>query len=163
MRYLALTVLICASFSSPARAQAADPAITAPINAFLAAFNKGDVAGAAATHAADADLVIIDEAAPYAWHGPKAVQAWATDLAAADARAGVTNQQVKLGAVTRIESDGTAAYVVVPSVYTFTEKGVAMRANAQMTFHLTKGPSGWLIHGWTWTGPKASKVAVTAR
>src|SRR5215218_10541022 len=111
MRYLALGLLLCVSFSSPARAQAPDPAITAPINAFLAAFNKGDVAGAAATHAADADLVILDEAAPYAWHGPKAVQAWATDLAAADAKTGLTNQQVKLGAVSRVETDGAAAYV----------------------------------------------------
>jgi hypothetical protein len=38
-----------------------------------------------------------------------------------------------------------------------------MRANAQMTFHLKKGPGGWLIQGWTWTGPKAGKVAAAAK
>ena len=34
-----------------------------------------------------------------------------------------------------------------------------MREAAQMTFALKKGASGWLIHGWTWTGPKAQKVS----
>jgi hypothetical protein len=28
-----------------------------------------------------------------------------------------------------------------------------------MTFVLKKGPTGWLIHGWTWTGPKPQKAA----
>jgi len=26
-------------------------------------------------------------------------------------------------------------------------------------FVLKKGPGGWLIHGWTWTGPKPKPVA----
>jgi hypothetical protein len=33
-----------------------------------------------------------------------------------------------------------------------------MRESAQMTFALRKGPGGWLIHGWTWTGPKPQKA-----
>jgi hypothetical protein len=67
-----------------------------------------------------------------------------------------------LGAVTRFESDGTAAYVIVPSTYTFKEGGAAMRETAQMTFTLKKGATGWLIHGWTWTGAKARKASGTA-
>lgn len=43
---------------------------------------------------------------------------------------------------------------MVPAVYAFKQGGVAMREAAQMTFVLKKGASGWLIHGWTWTGPK---------
>ena len=27
-----------------------------------------------------------------------------------------------------------------------------------MTFALKKDATGWLIHGWTWTGPTAPKV-----
>ncbi|MEO5824127.1 MAG: hypothetical protein ABIT71_26770 [Vicinamibacteraceae bacterium] len=159
MRLLALAALTCLTLSAPAYAQTADPAVVAPISAFLAAFNKGDVAGAAATHVADASLVIVDEAAPYVWHGAKAVQAWATDLSAADTKGGITEQKVVLGAPTRVEVTGAAAYVIAPAVYTFKEKGVAMRTASQMTFTLTKGASGWLISSWTWTGPKASKVA----
>jgi hypothetical protein len=34
-----------------------------------------------------------------------------------------------------------------------------MREPAHMTFVLKKGTSGWLIHGWTWTGPKPAAAA----
>lgn len=159
MRYLTLGALACLLMTTPASAQAPDPAVVAPITAFMTAFNKGDVAGAAATHAAVSELVIIDEVPPYAWHGPKALQTWATDLGAADAKRGVTEQKVVIGAPTRVEVEGASAYVIVPATYTFTEKGVAMRAVSQMTFTLKKGAGGWLIHGWTWTGPKPTKAA----
>ena len=159
MRYLVLAVLTCLLMTTPAYAQAADPAVVAPITAFMSAFNKGDVAGAAATHAAVPDLVIVDEVAPYAWHGAKAFQSWVADLGAADAKRGITDQKVVIGAPTRVEVEGTSAYVIVPATYTFSEKGVAMRAASQMTFTLKKGAGGWLIHGWTWTGPKAAKAA----
>jgi hypothetical protein len=159
MRTLMLGVLAALAVVRPAFAQTVDPAVVAPINAFVSAFNKGDVAAAAATHASVADLYIVDEAPPYAWHGTKAVQTWLHDLGAADAKAGVADQQVAISAPTRVETNGTAAYVIVPAVYTFKEKGVAMREAAQMTFFLKKSSAGWLIHGWTWTGPKASKAA----
>ena len=82
MRYLVLGALACLLMTTPAYAQATDPAVVAPITTFIAAFNKGDVAGAAATHAAVADLVIVDEVAPYVWHGAKAFHAWVDDLGA---------------------------------------------------------------------------------
>ena len=158
MRHLTLGALACLLMTPPAYAQATDPAVMAPITAFVTAFNKGDMAGAAATHAAEADLVIVDEVAPFAWHGPQAFQSWAASLAAADTTAGNTDQKVVIAAPRRIEMAGDSAYVIVPAVYTFKVKGVAMRESAQMTFTLKKGASGWLIHGWTWTGPKASKA-----
>ena len=67
MRYLTIGAIVCAcvSIGSTVQAQTADPQVMAPITRFMEAFNKGDTAGAAATHAADADLVIIDEVAPY--------------------------------------------------------------------------------------------------
>jgi hypothetical protein len=55
--------------------------------------------------------------------------------------------------------DGHEAYVVVPAVFAFKERGVAVREAAQMTFVLEKDAAGWLIHGWTWTGPKPKAVA----
>jgi hypothetical protein len=135
----------------------------APINKFLEAFNKGDIPGAAAAHAAEADLVIIDEVSPFLWRGPQAFLTWAADLEKDAAKRKITDQNVTLGAARRIESDGMSAYVVVPSVYTFKEGGVPMREAAQMTFTLKKGAAGWLIHGWTWTGPKARKATGTAK
>ena len=106
MRYLALGALACLLMTASANAQATDPAVVAPITTFIDAFNKGDVAGAAATHAAVPGLVIVDEVAPYAWHGAKAFQEWAAALGAADAKRGVTDQKVVIGAPTRVEVEG---------------------------------------------------------
>ena len=164
MRYLSPVVvgawlLAC----TPAAAQAPDAQVMAPIQKFIDSFNKGDAAAAAATHAADDALAIVDEVPPYVWRGPKAFQSWAADLDS-DAKAhGATDQMVTISAPTRVETHGDHAYVVVPAVYSFKEKGVAMRAEAQMTVVLTKGAGGWLIHGWTWTGPRAQKVATPAK
>ena len=94
---------------------------------------------------------------PFIWRGAQAVQAWAARSQSRRQERGITDQQVSIGAATRVEADGVASYVVVPSVYTFKEGGAAMREAAQMTFTLKKNASGWLIHGWTWTGPKPQK------
>ena len=136
-----------------AQAVTPGPQITAPIHQFIDAFNKGDNKTAAAAHWT-ADLAITDEVPPYRWSGPTAFAAWAHDLAANDAKQGIANEAVTLGAVTRTETDGRRAYVVIPAVYQFKQHGVAMHETAQMTFALRKGPGGWRISAWTWTGPK---------
>jgi len=158
MRYLILGVLgLCVA--APVQAQTADPQVVAPIIKFIDAFNKGDMAGAAATHASGADLVIIDEVSPFVWRGAQAFKTWAADLEADAKKNGITNQKVTLKPATRTETTGSDAYVVVPAVYSFSEAGVAKTESAHMTFALKKGSTGWLIHGWTWTGPTAPKVA----
>jgi len=162
MRYLMLGVLgLCVV--STVQAQTIDPQIVAPINKFLEAFNKGDIAGAAAAHLADADTVIIDEVPPFMWRGPETLKTWSADLEADAKKRGITDQKVTLSAPTRTEVNGSGAYVVAPAVYTFSERGVAKKANAHMTFALTKGSAGWLIHGWTWTGPAAAVAQTAAR
>jgi hypothetical protein len=163
MRYLTLMPFVCALIVTPLSAQAPDPQLIAPIQKFIDSFNKGDMAGAVATHAAGADLTIIDEVPPFIWRGAKAFQAWSTALDTASKQAGITDQMVTISAPTRTESSGDSGYVIVPAVYTYKEKGVAMREAAQMTFVLKKGTSGWSIHGWTWTGPKPQRVAVPAK
>jgi hypothetical protein len=57
MRYLTLGAVLClAVVGTAAGAAAADAQLAAPIQKFIDSFNKGDAAGAAATHAAGADL-----------------------------------------------------------------------------------------------------------
>lgn len=165
MRHLILGAIISffVSMGSAAQPQTIDPQLVAPINKFIEAFNKGDMAGAAATHATTADLVIIDEVPPFLWRGAQAFQAWAADLEADAKKRGITDQKVTLRAPTRAETSGADAYVIVPAVYAFKEKGVDMRETAQMTFTLKKDADGWLIHGWTWTGPKPQKASGTAK
>jgi SnoaL-like protein len=162
MRYLILGVL-AACVASPVQAQTVDPQLTAPITKFINAFNKGDMAGAAATHMADDNLVIIDEVPPFTWRGADALKTWAADLTADAKKAGMSDQKVTLSRATRAEVNGTEAYVVVPAVYSFTQGGVAKRENAHMAFALKKGPSGWLIHGWAWNGPSAPKAAAAVK
>jgi hypothetical protein len=163
MRYLPIGVVMSFVMSTAAAAQAPDAQLMAPIQKFIDSFNKGDAAGAAATHAAEADLAIVDEVPPYLWRGPKAFQSWAADLESDAKKNGITDQMVTISAPTRSETSGDSAYVVVPSVYSFKDRGVAMREAAQMTFVLKKGAGGWLIHAWTWTGPKPQPGAAPAK
>ena len=163
MRYLTLGAVVWLVMGAAARAQAPDAQLMAPIQKFIDSFNKGDMAGAAATHVADADLVIIDEVAPYVWQGAQAFQAWSTALDGDTKKRGIIDPAVKISAPTRTETNGDRAYVVVPAVYTFKEHGVAMREAAQMTFTLKKGAGGWLIHGWTWTGSKPRPAVTPAK
>jgi ketosteroid isomerase-like protein len=162
MRYLTLAALVCLVVGVPgvAQAQTPDPQIVVPINKFLDAFNKGDMAGAAAAHAKD--IVIIDEIPPFAWRGTQALQEWAAALQADSKKNGMSEEKVTLKAPTRIEMAGSDAYAVVPATFTFKQKGVAMHEVSQMTFTLKKEASGWLITSWTWTGPRPTKAAGTA-
>ena len=134
----------------PAAAQ--DTAVEAPIKVFVDSFNKGDVAGAMATHVSTG-ATIVDEVAPYMWSGAKSFADWGASYDV-DAKAkGITEPSVSVGTPTRELVTGTNAYVIVPSVYSFKQNGTAMREVAQMTFALVKTAGGWKIAAWTWTGP----------
>ena len=159
MRILVIAAFVCIVFGGSASAQTGNADLMAPIQKFMDTFNAGDMAGAAATHAAGADLAIMDEVAPHLWQGAKAFQAWSTDLDNDAKKNGITEPKVTISPATRVERNGDRAYVIVPAVYTFKQKGAAMRESAQMTFVLGKGANGWLIHGWTWTGSKAKAAA----
>ena len=153
MKHLTMCVLAFAALGAEARAADVDGAIAAPIHQFIDSFDKGDAKAAAAANWAD--LAITDEVPPFAWRGPGTFAGWSGDLASYDAKHGLTGEKVVLGEITRTEIDGDLAYVVVPAVYTFKEHGAPMREAAQMTFALRKGPGGWRISAWTWTGPRA--------
>jgi ketosteroid isomerase-like protein len=161
MKVLTCAALVCLALGSPAVAQQTrDADVMGPIHKFIDSFDKGDGAAAAAAYASGSDLVIVDEVPPFVWHGPNAFQAWSSALEAESKKAGITAAKVTLGGPARVERDGDQAYVVVPATYTFTQGGKAMREAAHMTFVLKKDAGGaWLIHGWTWTGPKAAAAA----
>ena len=140
----------------PVHALAQDAAVSAPITQFVDGFNKGDIAGARATHLPDA--VIVDEVAPYIWRGAGSFDAWMGDLIKDAQAQGITDPSVTLGTPTRTLVTGDTAYVIVPSTYRFKQKGTAMSEVAQMTFALRKTGAGWKIAAWTWTGPNATPV-----
>lgn len=156
MKTLVLGSAAALLFSASAYAEPANPQLMAPINQFIASFNKGDVAAAAATHAAT-DLSIIDEVPPHIWRGPNAFQAWLADLTADDAKHGRTGGAVALGAPLSQVVSGDRGYVVVAVTYTYKENGTPMREPAEIAVALQSGTDGWKISGWAWAGttPKA--------
>jgi hypothetical protein len=157
MRLATLGALVWCVLAVSASGAAPDAELIAPIRRFVDSFNKGDMVAAEAAHA-PGDVSILDEVSPYLWRGPQAFKAWSTDLSSDARERGITEQVVELSDPTREETSGDHAYVVVPAVYTFKERGKAMREQAQFVFALQKGATGWLIHGWAWTGPKASRA-----
>lgn len=159
MRNILFAALAAAAFAFAPAAQAqADPAAMAPIKSFTNAFNTGDLAAIFAAHA-ETDLTIIDEVPPHIWRGPKAVAAWLVSLAAHDKAVGRTDGGVSVGDPQVVTTEGDRGYAVVPAVYTFKEKGVAMREPATITFALLKTAKGWQIAGWTWNGTVPAPVA----
>jgi hypothetical protein len=139
-------------------AQTPNDEVMAPIKKFIDTFNKGDMPGAASTHAKTADLTIMDEVPPFHWTGADAFTAWSAALEKDAKKRGVTEPIVTLSPATRFEIDGDQAYVVAPAVYTYKENGVAMRESAEMTFTLKKASGSWLIHSWAWSGSKPKKA-----
>jgi ketosteroid isomerase-like protein len=154
MKRLVLAAVAAASLLTATSAWAgATPEGT--IHQFIDAFNKGDAAGAAATHAAD--VSIIDEVAPHIWSGPGGFQAWATTLMS-DAKAkGQSENKVTLGDVIRSQDDGDTAYVVFKATYSYEEKGVDLTEPAQMVFSLRKTAGDWKISAWAWSGTVPTK------
>ena len=157
----AIISLVClAALSTATAAGAANAQLQAPINQFIDSFNKGDVKGAAAANLATG-VSIIDEFPPHFWQGPKAFASWVDDLTKNDKAAGITEEKVTLGAVTREVLSGDTAYVVMAATYTYLEKGVPMTEPARMAYALKKTDAGWKIASWTWAGdvPKPAAKA----
>jgi ketosteroid isomerase-like protein len=156
MRSAILGVVCVAALSASSAMAAGNAALEAPIHTFIDDFNKGDSAGAAATHLPS--VSIIDEVPPHLWVGPKAFETWAADLTKNDMAKGISKETVTLGAVKREVVEGKTAYVVIAATYTFDQNGKPMREVAQMTYAMKKTADGWKIAGWTWTGPNPTPV-----
>ena len=149
---LILIAAVATAVATPALA--ADPAgaARAPIDAFAAAFAKGDMAAAKAAYTAN--ITIIDEPPPYMWSGRDAFDTWLADLGKDSKAAGRTAESLVIGRTMRAETSRDTAYVIAAAVYSFTKGGVAMVEPGRMTFALKRQAGGWKIAGWTWTGPR---------
>lgn len=126
--------------------------VMVPVRQFIDGFNKGDIKSALA---ACADQVsIIDEFAPYEWHGAGACASWASDFDADAKKNGITDGSVTLGSPRHVDITNERAYVVAPAKYVFRVKGKRTKeTGAKLTLALQKGTTGWRITAWTWTKP----------
>lgn len=149
-----LLALAAMTFATPALA---DPVVQAPIRAMEAAFNAGNVAAAKATHVA-APSILDEVTAPFIWMGPSAFDDWIATLGRSEAERGRTGGHVTFGPATRETVEGDRAYVILPSRYTFRQRGRAMQETGTITFALTKQDTVWKIAAWAWTSPAAAAV-----
>ena len=137
------------AMTAPPTVSNAQADVLKPAKEFIDTFNKGDTKGAVAA-CADA-VAIVDEFAPFVWHGAGACATWMKDYDADAARRGISDGVVTLGTPLHVDVDGVRAYVVIPSTYAFKLKGKALKETGSLfTFAMWKGPKGWRIVGWSW-------------
>ena len=142
---LAASLLIAA----PAQAGPAEDA-TAAVTTTLDRFNAGDINAFFQAHQDNA--TIVDEFAPYFWSGSGAAQRWAGDYARDAETRGISGGRVDYSAPIQANSNGTSAYIVLPTVYRFVQRGARMAGRGNMTFFMTRDGANWKIAGWTYAG-----------
>ncbi|HXQ10284.1 MAG TPA: nuclear transport factor 2 family protein [Caulobacteraceae bacterium] len=135
--------------AAPAFASDKDDAMAA-VQKYLASFNTGDRAAAAALCAPDA--IVIDDFPPYAWQGPNTCTTWWDALGGYNQAQGIglPSDVKQSGAAWQLSVTGDRAYIVLPVTYDYAQHGKAVvEAGSIWTIALEKTASGWLIAGWS--------------
>ncbi|WP_037500203.1 nuclear transport factor 2 family protein [Sphingomonas jaspsi] len=152
MKMFALAACAAVLVAVPAAAAPVDDAV-ATVTTTLDKFNGGDVAAFIAAHRDGA--VIIDEFAPFAWGGSGSVQAWLDSYGKDAAAHKISDGRVDYGKPLQANSDGTSAYIVLPTVYRFKQDGKPMAGKSTMTFVMVKTGKEWKISSWSYAGATA--------
>jgi hypothetical protein len=152
MRRRILT-LAAIAFMAASSMAAAPGDVMKPIRQFIVAFNSGDTKTASAAYATG-EITIVDEFAPYHWTGLHALQDWFAEYDKHAQKTGVTDGKVTYGAPTRTEIEGDLAYVIIPTVYLYKERGKPIAEEGQVALVLHAESGAWKIRSWTWTGVK---------
>ena len=137
-------------------AKAANPAEDASkfVTTIIDKFNAGDIKSWLS--AQEDSAMIVDEFGPHAWSGPGSPKRWLDDYAKDSTTNGVTGGRVDYGKALQATSDGTTAYIVLPTTYRFIEKGTKMAESGSMTFVVKHEGVGWKIASWTWSAGGAA-------
>lgn len=146
--YFVLAIVFLLAGSSVVMGQKS--AVMKPINQFVNGFNKGDMQSAMA--ACSEATAIIDEFPPHTWSGDGACQKWVDDYDTDAKKNGITDGVVTLGKPSHFEMAADHAYVVIPSNYTYKQKGKRVaQIGSMFTFSLNKRAGAWVITGWSWS------------
>ena len=149
LKYMAPLAALASLISVPANAGPAEDATSAVTNV-LDKFNGGDVEAFVGAHRDGA--LIIDEFAPYSWSGSKSVKTWLDAYDADAAKRGISNGRMDYEKPIQANSDGSSAYVVLPTLYSFEQNGRKMAGKGSMTFVMAKTGDAWKISSWTYSG-----------
>lgn len=153
-----MALALPAQAQNPAQAQeqtepAAADAVMATVRSYVDNLNKGNTAGVIAACAKES--AIVDEFAPYEWHGADTCARWVSALTAHNKAIGLTKGVNTLRKPRRIDVDGDRAYVVVPADFRYTLNGQqGAEIDATFTVALHKEAGGWRITGWAWSRPE---------
>ena len=143
--FLAAAALV----TTPAVAGPAEDA-TAVVTSVLDKFNGGDIDAFVNAHRDGA--IIIDEFAPYSWGGSGSVRTWLDGYAKDAAARGISEGRVDYEKPIQANSDGSSAYIVLPTVYSFKQGGKKMAGKGSMTFVMVRSGKDWKISSWTYSG-----------
>ena len=133
----------------------ADDPMTA-VRTYVDAFNRGDAAAMAATHAVSGS--ILDGMAPHLWQGPTATQDWYRDVLVEGEQHGASDYFITLAEPLHNNVTGESAYVVVPATMTFKLRGQPVtQTGAVFTVALRKLADGWRIAAWAWAKGRAAR------
>jgi ketosteroid isomerase-like protein len=127
--------------------------VVATIADFVDAVNRG--------HQEDAlsrltdDVTIIEDLAPYRWHGPTAGAEWLRAMFENAQRNGIASISMQLAEARRVELEGQHAYAIVEGLLTYGGT-VERRSDGLLTFALVMHGERWMIRAFSWTGPKAT-------
>jgi hypothetical protein len=141
-------VLSCAVLSMTALASAADRSVLVPIQTYVRAANTGQ--RALLISAFTADSTIVDEFAPFAFPPPHAAAQWYDGFGADQTASGVTDASIAYTPPHFVTVDGSRAYVVLPTVYTYKIHGKPAKETGSLAFALRKLGSQWKISAMAW-------------
>src|SRR5579864_7356923 len=103
----AMALLVAALVAVPAISSEKTD-VMAVVHQWIDGFNKGDVESALATCADE--VSIIDDIAPYEWHGSGACTKWFDAFNAWTSKDGITDANVVPGKRQHVDVDGAHAY-----------------------------------------------------
>lgn len=155
-RRLRVTLLCALACAAPAvaHAQTAAPSpppaeITRLTDAVMTASNADNAAGFAGLYTDDA--VVVDENAPFAWHGAGAGTAWWTLTHGIIQKLQLVSFKAAPQPPSEFTQSDTDAYMIVPITLTGTAAHKPFAETGTMTYTFHKTPTGWKISTQIWT------------
>jgi hypothetical protein len=146
------SVVVSAAPAAPATVSPADDA-TKFVTSIIDKFNGGDVKSWLS--AQEDNTMIVDEFGPHVWTGAGSPQRWLDAYAKDSKTNGITGGRVDYGKPLEATSDGTTAYIVLPTTYRFVQKGTKMAEPSSMTFVMKREGKDWKIASWTYSAAGA--------
>ena len=149
-KLLSIVFLFCAA--AGARAAVDETALLAAPKAFASAFNSHQTEYPNGVFTDDCS--IIDEFPPYLWAGNGSAREWYSVLMGRTPeerkKRVAANERLELGAPKFARVNGDFAYLVVPSVLTYTMSGKKHRQTGEWAITEVRRGGGWIISAHSW-------------